>query len=178
MAQGHLLIERVAGQQHLEVAGVEAWIHLENVHRGRVAGIGEGLAVFEHEHHIARAISCGGERVAVHRRIRIADVGEGGLVDQAGILGIIDLEGSGSRGVFAEGFQLRGELVDGGCPLALGSVANRAEILEQREVLRGEHVQVEVVLAGDFIDKATFQHEGALGAQGAVEVKALLQMGR
>ena len=100
------------------------------------------------------------------------------MVDPAGVLGTIHLEGSGSGGVFAEGFQLRGELVDGGCPLALGSVANRAEILEQREVLGGEHVQIEVVLAGDFIDKTAFKHEGPLGTHGTIEVETLLQMGR
>ena len=90
-----MLVERVAGQQHLEVAGVEAGIHLEDAHRGRVAGIGEGLAVLQHDHHIASAIAGGGERVAIHRGIRIADVGEGGLVDQAGVLGAIHLKGSG-----------------------------------------------------------------------------------
>ena len=72
---------------------------------------------------------------------------------------------------------MRGELVDGGVPLALGSVASRAEILEQRQILGGEHIQIEVVLAGVCIDKTTFQHESTLGTHGTVEVKTLLQMG-
>ena len=130
VAQGDLLVERIAGQQHLEITFVESGIDLDDLHRDRVTRVSEGLAIFKHQSHVARALARRGQGIAVHRRIAVADVRQGRLVDHAVILGGVDHIAAGHRRTLTEGFQLRAQRVDRGIPLALVvSVAVWAEAL-------------------------------------------------
>ena len=165
VAQRHLLVERVARQQYLEISFVEAGIDLEDLHGDGIPRVGEGLAIFEHEHHIAGALARRAQCVAVHRRVAVADVGDGRLVDHARVLGRIDHIIAGHRCAFAEGFQLGVERIDRSIPFALvAAVAAWAKGLQFRQIRRAQHIQIEVVLTRDFIDKLPFEDEATLGA--------------
>jgi len=74
VAQCHLLVERVARQQGLEIALVERGIDLDDLHRDGVARVGESGAIFKHQGYVARARARRGQGIAVHRRVAVADV--------------------------------------------------------------------------------------------------------
>ena len=179
VAQGHLFIQRIAGQQHLQIAFVEGRIDLDHLHGNWIRRIGESLAVFKHQRDVARAFARRAQGVTVDRRVGIGDVGQRGLVDRALVFGRIHHIGAGHRAAFAEGGQLGAQAVDRRIPLAfVRGVGRRAEVFQLGEVGRSQHVEVEVILACGFINELTLEGERAFAARVGVEVKTLLQMRR
>ena len=187
MAQRHLFVERIARRQHLEVAPVEPGIHFDDLHRDGVPRVREGLSVFKHQSHVAGALACRAERIAVDRRVAIADIRQRRFADYAVILGRVDhilarscdsiidvVDRNGAT--LAEGFQLGRQRVDGGVPLALvGIVAIRAEAFQFRQITRAKHIQVEVILAGGFVDELALEDQPSEGASVGVVIETLLQ---
>ena len=95
------------------------------------------------------------------------------------ILGLIDHILAGHSCAFAKSFQLGAQRVDRSIPLALvAGVAVRAEALQFRQFRRAQHVQIQVILTRDFIDKLALENEAALGSQIGVIIEALLQTRR
>ena len=79
----------------------------------------------------------------------------------------------------AESFQLGSQRVDRSIPLTLiVGVAVWAETLQFRQIRRAQHIQIEVILASNFIDKFTLESQSSEGAGVRIVEEPLLQTRR
>ena len=175
VAQGGLFIERVARLNHLEVAGVEALGHLDDLDLHGVALGGEGVAIAEDERDVTGPLAQGGERVAVHGGVRAGDRGQRAIADVGGAGHDV---GAPLAGILREGFHLRRQPINGRVPAGLVRVADGHQRFEQGQLRRRQHVEVEIIVPGYFVMEHALEDERALGAAQRVEVKALHQRGR
>ena len=167
----HLLVEGVAGELQLQFARIKHRGNLEDLEGYGIATRGEGFAVAEDHRDPARPGAGGGERVVHHGSVGLRNVGKGLPTHRAGAA--IRFVGAGLGRILDERFEERSERVDGGGPEGVG---RGGEALEGSHVSGGEHVEVQIIFAGDFIDELALKHERTLSAAKGIEEEAILEM--
>ena len=114
MAQRHLFVERVAGQQHFDIPPIERGVDLDDVHRHRVTWVREGLAVLEHQRDVTRARAWRGQGITIDRGVAVTDVCQRVTLDDAIIFAGVHHVRSRHGCALAESFQLRAERDEAG----------------------------------------------------------------
>ena len=158
--EGGLLVEGVRGGEVLQVAGVKLRHHLDDFDGHGVADGGEGVAVAKEQGGVAAAGAGGGEGVAVNGGIGGGDGGESRGTDGDGLGGVGNV-GAPPVGVFLEGFDLGRKVVDGDGPFLAVAVVAGDNAFERSHVGIAEGVEVNVVLARNFVHKLADQSEPA-----------------
>ena len=182
VAQAHLLIQRIGGEAHLQVAVVEFRHHLDDLHCWGIARRCE-IGVFpvaKQERGIALALSRGGEGIAVAGAVGIRHLGQRGGSGEIGESRIgAHRVGAALRGILHKSLDARLQAVDRALPLGFdGSRLVHGQRFEGGHVGGREHIEVEVIFAGDFIVEFALEDQAALGAGQRIEEKAALQMRR
>ena len=172
-----MFIERIARRDDLQVADVELAGDLEDLDLHRIAIRRKGVAVAKDHGDEACALAGGGDGVAVHGGIGIGDDGQSILADDLGLLRIHDV-GTELRRIGLEGLDRGAQRIDGGVPFRFIGGVGRHETLEQEFIGGGEQVQVEIVLARQFVVEGADEDEGAFGPAQRIEIDALLQVRR
>ena len=180
MAQAHLLVQGIGGQADLDVAIVEFRNHLDDLHHRRVSRRRQVRVptIAKHQGGIAISLAGGGERVAVPGRIGIRHLGECGRPVGFGEGVIYDVSAFPAR-AFLPSFHLGHQAVDCGIPFGFdrGHFVDRKG-LQDGDVGDRKHVQIEVIVAGDFVVELALQDQAALGAGQGIEKETGLEMGR
>ena len=178
VAQDHLLVQRIAREKDLEIPRKQLRTDFDDLDHDRIAGVGEGFPIAEDQSHIAAIPTGGTEGIADHGSVGVTDIGA--LTGSNGDITTVDFYiGARHSAALLEGLQGRAEGGYGSIPFGfVCRVPHGAERLEVGEILQAQLIQIKVILAHDLIDELAHQNETSFGSLSAIEVKALLQVGR
>ena len=171
--QRQLFIERIGGLDNVHLAAIERVHHLDDLHGDRIPFRSEGPAVPGNEGNEPRAGAGCGKRVGIHRHIVILDAGNRGGADDLRRAGDV---GAGLRRILDEGFQGRGEPINGSIPPGFLGVIGATQRLQLRGVAGTKDVQEKIFVAQCGVHELALEHQGAIGPAVGIQEESLGQM--